>query len=259
MSQLVARLAAALVIAFAVNPATQAQEVKRAITHEDVWLMKRVGAPVPSPDGKWVIFLVSEPAYDDKEKTADLWIVPGDGSAEPRRLTSNKAREADVAWSADSRRIAFSTKRDGDEVEQIYVLDVAAGGEAARATNVSTGARSPQFSPDGSQLLFVSTVYRGALNDQDNKRMAEEHKARKYDARVYDTFPIRNWDQWIEPERQSHVLVQALQPGAEAKDLLAGSKLVASDGIRRSSHGFWRGAQCDLGAGRSQYRFRCEQ
>ncbi len=239
MSQLVARLAAALVIAFAVNPATQAQEVKRAITHEDVWLMKRVGAPVPSPDGKWVICLVSEPAYDDKEKTADLWIVPGDGSAEPRRLTSNKAREADVAWSADSRRIAFSTKRDGDEVEQIYVLDVAAGGEAARATNVSTGARSPQFSPDGSQLLFVSTVYRGALNDQDNKRMAEEHKARKYDARVYDTFPIRNWDQWIEPERQSHVLVQALQPGAEAKDLLAGSKLVASAGFagRRTDSG----------------------
>jgi dipeptidyl aminopeptidase/acylaminoacyl peptidase len=238
MKQLFVGLTAALAIS--VTPLlAQAQEAKHAITHEDLWLMKRVGAPVPSPDGRWVVFLVSEPAYDDKEKAADLWIVPGDGSAEPRRLTSNKARESDVAWSDDSRRIAFSTKREGDEVEQVYVLDVAVGGEAARVTNLATGARSPQFSPDGGRLLFVSTVYRGALTEEDNKRMADEYKSRKYAARVYDGFPIRHWDQWLEPEKQSHVFVQALQPDAKAKDLLAGSKLVASTGYegRRTDSG----------------------
>ena len=39
-----------------------AQTTKRAITHEDLWLVKRVGAPVPSPDGKWVVFTVTDPA-----------------------------------------------------------------------------------------------------------------------------------------------------------------------------------------------------
>ena len=29
---------------------------KKPITHEDLWLMRRVGAPAPSPDGKWVAF-----------------------------------------------------------------------------------------------------------------------------------------------------------------------------------------------------------
>ncbi|HZF25954.1 MAG TPA: S9 family peptidase [Steroidobacteraceae bacterium] len=216
-----------------------AQTARHAITHEDLWLMKRVGAPVPSPDGKWIVVCVTEPAYDEKDQVADLWIVPGDGSAEPRRLTSNKAKENGVTWSDDSKRIAFSTKRDGDDVEQIYVLDVAAGGEAERVTNLSTAARSPQFSPDGSRLLFVSTVYRGALTDADNKRIAEEHKARKYDARTFDGFPIRNWDQWVDPDRQPHVFVQALQPAAAAKDLLAGSKLAASPGFagRRTDSG----------------------
>jgi dipeptidyl aminopeptidase/acylaminoacyl peptidase len=216
-----------------------ADNTRHAITHEDVWLMKRVGGPVPSPDGKWVVFSVTEPAYDEKDQVADLWIVPGDGSAEPRRLTSNKAKENGVAWSGDSKRIAFSTKRDGDDVEQIYVLDVTAGGEAARVTSLSTGARSPQFSPDGSRLLFVSTVFRGAMTDADNKRLAEEHKARKYTVRAFDGFPIRNWDQWIDPDRQSHVFVQALQPGAVAADLLAGSKLAASSGFagRRTDSG----------------------
>ena len=37
---------------------------KRAITHEDVWLMKRVSAPTASPDGKWAVFAVTDPAYD---------------------------------------------------------------------------------------------------------------------------------------------------------------------------------------------------
>ncbi|HMX27982.1 MAG TPA: hypothetical protein PKC13_20495, partial [Blastocatellia bacterium] len=37
-------------------------QTKRPITHEDVWLMKRVGAPAPSPDGKWVVFSVIEPS-----------------------------------------------------------------------------------------------------------------------------------------------------------------------------------------------------
>ena len=33
-----------------------AQAAKVPLTHEAMWLMKRVGAPVPSPDGKWVVF-----------------------------------------------------------------------------------------------------------------------------------------------------------------------------------------------------------
>ena len=113
---------------------------KTAITHEDVFLMKQVGAPAPSPDGKWVVFSLNEPAYDEAKQVSDLWIVPADGSARPRRLTNTKAPETGVAWSPDSRRIAFSTRREGDEVNQIYVLDLAGGGEAARVTSLSTGA-----------------------------------------------------------------------------------------------------------------------
>ncbi len=42
------------------------QQAKRPITHEDVWLMPRVGAPAVSPDGRWVVVSVVEPAYDDE-------------------------------------------------------------------------------------------------------------------------------------------------------------------------------------------------
>lgn len=205
-------------------------QTKRPITHEDVWLMKRVGAPIPSPDGKWVVFSVVEPAYDEKDQVTDLWIVPADGSEKPRRLTFTKGGESGATWSHDSQMIAFSAKRENDEVNQIYVIDVVTGGEAIRATNISTGARSPQFSPAGKAILFQSSVYPGAMNDDDNKRIAAERRARKYRARVYEGFPIRNWDRWID-ELQTHLLVQSLEPGAKARDLLAGTRLTAERGF----------------------------
>src|SRR6476620_3191106 len=91
--------------------ATTALAAKHPITHETLWLMKRVGAPNLSPDGRWVVFSVTEPSYDSKEQTSDLWVVPADGSAKAHKITFTKAVESNVTWAADSRRIAFTTKR----------------------------------------------------------------------------------------------------------------------------------------------------
>src|SRR6185436_18292197 len=106
-----------MVVLFLVTIATAgaAEATRRAITHEDVWLMKRVGAPVPSPDGKWAVFSVIEPAYEAKDQSADLWLVPVDGSQPPRQITRTKATETGASWSPDSARLAFSSKREGDE------------------------------------------------------------------------------------------------------------------------------------------------
>jgi dipeptidyl aminopeptidase/acylaminoacyl peptidase len=203
---------------------------KRALTHETMWLMKRIGAPIPSPDGKWTIFSVTVPSYDEKEQSNDLWIVPNDGSAEPRQITFTKPGESDVAWSPDSRGIAFSAKREGDDAAQIYLLDIAGGGEAQRVTTVSTGARAPQFRPDGKAILFASGVFPGAADDEANKKAAKERKDRKYNVRAYDSFPIRNWDRWLD-DTQVHLLVKPLDGKSPAVDVLAGTKLVASAGF----------------------------
>ncbi len=206
------RLAALLIAAAAF--------AKTPLTHETMWRMKRVGAPSPSPDGKWVVMSVAEPAYDANDQVSDLWIAPIDGSTAPRRLTRTKSAESGVAWSPDGRRIAFSAKRDGDDDAQIYVLDIAGGGESRRVTKVAGGPSGPKFSPDGKSILFQATF----------DPIAEERKKRKYQARAYDSFPIRQWDHWLD-ETRPHLFVQSLDDGAAARDLLAGTRLAAGAGF----------------------------
>lgn len=202
---------------------------KRPITHEDVWLMKRTGAPVLSPDGKQVAFVLTEPDYDPNKQSADIWLAPADGSAPPRRLTATRGAESGLTWSPDSRLLAFTARREGDEAPQVYVLPMD-GGEAYRLTTLSTGASSPKFSPDGKRILFESMVYRGAPDDAANQARAAEVKGRKWSARIYDHFPIRYWNAWLD-ERVAHVFVQDLDPKATARDILAGTQLAELPGF----------------------------
>jgi dipeptidyl aminopeptidase/acylaminoacyl peptidase len=220
----------ALALCFAPRAAiAQPAGSKPPLTHEALWLMERVGSPAVSPDGKWVAFTVTEPSYDDKKEVVDLWIVPTDGSAKPRRLTSTKAAESGPAWSPDSRRIAFSTRREDDDVSQIYVLDVAGGGEARRVTSSPLAARTPVWSPDGQALLYQASVYSGAGDAEANKRIAAERKDPKSKVRIYDSFPIRRWDRWLDDTRTRLFVVPAA--GGAARDLLSDSRLAGSPGF----------------------------
>lgn len=208
---------------------------KKVLTHETLWMMKRVGVPTVSPDGRWVVFTINEPSYDRDGAVVDLWIVPADGSAAPRRLTSSKAAESGAAWASDSRRIAFSTKREGDDEAQIYVIDIA-GGEARRVTNVATGAANPKWSPDGQSILFESSVYPGATDEAGNRQAVADRKGRKFNMRVYNHYPVRYWNQWID-DRQPSLWVQPLTEGAPARDLLSATKLARSEGFGGNAQG----------------------
>src|SRR5258706_13830846 len=128
---------------------------KRAITHEDIWLMKRTGEPVGTADGRSIVFVLTEPAYDPAKQSADLWVMPSNGSAPARRLTFTKAPETGAVWSPDGARLAFVTRREGDEAQQVYVMPMS-GGEAQRITNLAGGAANPQWRPDGKAILCES-------------------------------------------------------------------------------------------------------
>jgi dipeptidyl aminopeptidase/acylaminoacyl peptidase len=214
--------------------AAQSAPGTQPLTHEALFLMKRVGSPAVSPDGRWAVFSLTEPAYDEKKEVQDLWIVPVDGSAKARRLTGGKAGESGAAWSPDSGKIAFTAKRDDDEVAQVYVLDVAGGGEAQRLTESPLAARAPRWSPDGRWIAYQSAVWPGATDLESNRRLAAERKDAKSKVRVYETFPIRRWDRWLD-ETRTRLFVVPVDGSAPARDLLAGTRLAAEPGFGGAS------------------------
>ena len=67
------RLAFLLVLLFSLPAFSQA---KHPFTFEDMMKLKRVGEPVPSPDGKWVLFSAVDVDLAANKKTPHIWIVP---------------------------------------------------------------------------------------------------------------------------------------------------------------------------------------
>jgi len=197
-------------------------------------MMKRVGAPSLSPDGKWVVYSVLEPSYETDKSVSDLWLVAADGLKAPRRITNTKAAEGDVVWSPDSSSIAFTTKRETDDADQIYILNLAEGGEARRLTNISTGASSPKWRPDGKAILFESLVYPNTTDDEGNKKIAADRKAHKYNVRTYEHFPIRFWNQWLD-DRQPTLMVQSIEPGSAPQSESARATCILAFFARRNS------------------------
>jgi dipeptidyl aminopeptidase/acylaminoacyl peptidase len=226
---LVRRFTLSLVIAlFSLSAGANAE--LRPVTHEDVWLTKRLSTPVVSPDGRFAVVAVTEPSYEEEGTVSDLWLIDVSGDAKPRRLTATTEAESGVDWSQDGSKIAFSTKRGKDEEDQIYVLNMDGPGEAVKITDVATGAKTPKWSPDGTRIAFESRIYPGAA---DNEANAAEKKAReeeKFNVSSYEIFPIRQWDRWRD-DLQTHLFVQDAEAGAEATNLLFGSELVGHAGF----------------------------
>ena len=223
------RLLTAISIALLSFVATAAGDTLRPVTHEDVWLMKRIGSPVVSPDGRYAVVDVTEPSYEEDGTVSDLWLIDVAGRAEPRRLTYTPKSESGVEWSPDGSKIAFHTTRGDDELSQIYVLKMDGPGEAIRITDLSTGANMPKWSPDGTRIAFESRVYPGTADDDANAAEKKARDERKYNVSVFETFPIRQWDRWRD-DLQTRLFVQDAEADAVAADLLAASDLVSAAG-----------------------------
>ena len=219
-------------------PLAVADTELRPVTHEDVWLMKRLGSPVISPDGRHAVVSVTAPSYEEDGTVTNLWLITVDGSEPPRQLTAAKSGESGVDWRPDGAKIAFSATRGDDEQSQIYIMDMRGPGEAVRITELSTGASNPRWSPDGEHIAFESRVWPDAVDDEANQERTKEEEERGINVSRYEVFPIRDWNRWRD-EKQTRLFVQEARADAEPKDLLVGSDLVSGPGFEGGLQAVW--------------------
>ena len=205
---------------FAQTPSPAPQ--KHPFTFEDMMKLKRVGAPVPSPDGKWVVFDCIDVELVANTKTSHLWVVPASGG-ESRRLNPTPNHEERPRFSSDGKKLIWTSK--ATDPTQIWMCDFDPGagaliGKPHQVTNISTGADGAIWSPDGKNIVFVSAVYPDCKDDACNKQRDEELKKSKVKAKIFSRLFYRHWNAFTEFKR-SHLFVQGVEApvsGAESQD-----------------------------------------
>lgn len=206
----------------------QESHSRRPLTPDDLWAMKRVGGPVPSPIGRHVAVPVTEFDAGTNRGRTRLWLLT-EGDAEPRPLTSDEASSDQPAWSPDGQQLAFVRRKDGEK-PQVYRIRVA-GGEAEKLTDLPLGAFDPKWFPDGRRLAFAAAVLLpdgggatpaapdASATDPSDSRPAEPESvartrrllaARESEpvkARVTEDRVFRFWDRWLTDGQAPHLFV----------------------------------------------------
>jgi dipeptidyl aminopeptidase/acylaminoacyl peptidase len=151
-SSLFCILASLLFFAF-YTPQAHAQSSRAAEILDSMPRAKRISEVALSPDGKQVAYIVD----------GELTVAGVGGGSHPIALDS-KPKLRDVAWSADSQRIAFIAEVPGDVPAAEVWTSRADGSNLVKHAELKGWVQTPRFSPDGSRLsiLFIEGMPRAA-------------------------------------------------------------------------------------------------
>ena len=175
------------------------------IKFEDFLSLRSVANPLISPDGKHVIFSVTNPDWKENNYDSEFWISKN--SQEPFQLTrTNKGSSTSAKWSPDSKWIAFLADR-GDK-NQVYIIRTD-GGEAQAITKEEEGINNFNWSPDGKKIAIL-------MNEKDSK--SQKSKKERYGSFEVDDEEFKLSHLWLIDFSADMFPSPAEKPCYDAKD-----------------------------------------
>ncbi len=177
---------------------TRAGGARRAPRPDDLYRLRIATEPRLSPDASQVAFTVQTAAPRRDGYRSALWLVPADGSAAARQVTLGAKSDRHPRFSPDGRTLAFlSDRRHAVEEEpeappakeredgtQVHLLPLD-GGEARRLTDLPRGVDGFAWSPDGRNMVVVTSSY-GATREEDARRRGKDPKRKPSDPPTSD-------------------------------------------------------------------------
>jgi dipeptidyl aminopeptidase/acylaminoacyl peptidase len=181
-------------------PFAASSQQKRPMTFADMMQMRRLGATEVSPDGKWLIYSVTDVDLAKNSKTDTLWIQEIAGG-NPKRLEGTEPGDSGVKFSHDGKKLLFLSSR--NKTQQIFLADFdtarGATGIAQRASSIAqrpskTAQRESSIQPSQSDIAQrpSNTAQDAAPRttlDSDNALWAPDGKSIVFTAQVYPDCP----------------------------------------------------------------------
>ena len=182
------------------------------MTPEVLLSLGRLGDPQLSPDGKTILYGVSYTSIADNRSVRNLFTIPVGGGT-PTQLSMDGKSLSNARWSPEGDAIYFI------QGGQVWKAAYKAGKLGARTqiTDVPKGVDEFALSPDGGQLMFVSSVHSDVERPVDTDPLLD-----KADAYATEDLMYRHWDHWVEDI--SHTFIAPLANGmiTEGLDILGG-------------------------------------
>ncbi|MBN2070093.1 MAG: S9 family peptidase [Candidatus Krumholzibacteriota bacterium] len=205
-----------------------AAAIKRPITANDLWNLKRIGSYRLSPSGHKAAVVVTEYDIEENKGQGDIWLVNTDGSGS-RRFTTGETTESDPVWSQRGNKIAFTASRNSGK-PQLQIISTE-GGEATEVTDMPLGVSDPRWLPCGRKMIFVSPVIPGFGGDPDSIRAELTRREKsKVSAKVTEDRFYRYWDHWLTDGYINHLFMIDLET-KKVTDLMPGwDRLTGSRG-----------------------------
>ena len=216
-------LVGALALVSAVPLAAQSAPpaARQPMTAQDLVTMPRLGAPAVSPDGKSVVFPVTETDPQSYKRTTALWVRALDNpGAKPAKVAgldgASDARFAQDGWLyflADG--VAVKGK---EATSQVWRARLGPGGAVsgkAQVSDFATGVSGFAVAPSSNRIAVWADVARDCASFGCPESDAKGHLPGPGSGRLYrsqDGF-VRHWDSWETPGTVSRVFVFDLAGG----------------------------------------------
>ena len=176
----------------------------------------RLSDPQLSPDGKTILFGVSYTSIEENRSVRNLFTIPAEGG-EKTQLTMDGKSIANARWAPDGKSVYFL------QGGQIWQAPYENGklGKRVCCSDVPRGLDEFALSPDGTQVMYVSTVHSAVERPVDTDPMLSKANAYATEDLMY-----RHWDHWVED--LNHTFVAPLGNGVikEGLDILGGEDVL---------------------------------